>query len=97
MRPPSSQDSLPTGFARISRRRVIRIGCAWGAVRLTLGSASMAAAQEKMSQKEAQYQDSPKDIRMCAACTLFLPPKSCKVVSGEVSPNGWCKLFVIAD
>jgi hypothetical protein len=85
-------------FARISRRGVIRIGCAWVALRLTLGTTSMATAtQEKMSQKEAQYQDSPKDIRMCATCTLFVPPRSCKVVSGEVSPNGWCKLFVIAD
>ena len=31
---------------------------------------------------------SPKDIRMCATCTLFEPPKSCKVVEGEISPNG---------
>jgi hypothetical protein len=62
-----------------------------------LGTAAMAAGQEKISQKDAQYQDSPRDIRMCATCTLFLPPRSCKVVSGEVSPNGWCKLFVIAD
>ena len=56
-----------------------------------------AAAQEKMSLKEAEYQDSPKDIRMCGTCTLFVPPKACKVVEGEVSLKGWCKLFVIAD
>jgi hypothetical protein len=55
------------------------------------------AAREKMSQEEAQYQDSPKDIRMCATCTLFEPPKSCKVVEGEISPNGWCKAFALAD
>jgi hypothetical protein len=66
------------------------------AVGLTLGAAK-ATAQEKMSLKEAEYQDSPKDIRMCATCTLFLPPKACKVVEGDVSPKGWCKLFVIAD
>jgi hypothetical protein len=35
-----------------------------------------AGAREKMSQKEAEYQDSPKDIRMCATCTLFEPPPS---------------------
>jgi hypothetical protein len=91
------KDNLSAGLKRISRRSVIRIGCALGVVRLTFGTAAIAAAQEKMSKKEAQYQDSPKDIRMCATCTLFLPPRSCKVVSGEVSPNGWCKLFVIAD
>jgi len=92
-----SDHYLPAGLLRISRRSVIWIGCAWGAVQLTLGTASIAAVQEKMSQKDAQYQDSPKDIRMCATCTLFLPPSSCKAVFGEVRPNGWCKLFVLAD
>ena len=94
---PSSQDCLAAGPARISRRSVIRIGCAWGAVWLTIGTASTAAVQEKKSQKEAQYQNSPKDIRMCATCTLFLPPASCKVVRGQISPNGWCNLYQIAD
>jgi hypothetical protein len=28
---------------------------------------------------------------------LFEPPKSCKVVSGEVSQDGWCKAFALAD
>jgi len=50
-----------------------------------------------MSQKEAEYQDTPKDIRMCATCTFFEPPKACKVVEGEISPNGWCKVFALAD
>ncbi len=80
-----------------ARRRWIRIALRGVAAGLTVGVGARAAAQEKMSRREADYQDSPKDIRMCATCTLFLPPKSCKVVDGEVSPNGWCKLFVLAD
>ena len=56
-----------------------------------------AKARGKMSKQEAEYQESPKDIRMCATCTLFEPPKSCKVVEGDVSPNGWCKAFALAD
>jgi hypothetical protein len=40
--------------------------------------------------------DSPKDIPMCATCTLFEPPK-CKVVEDDVSPSGWCKAFALAD
>ena len=48
-----------------------------------------------MSKAEAEYQDSPKDIRMCATCTLFEPPRACKV--GDVSPYGWCKVFALAD
>ncbi len=56
-----------------------------------------ARAREKMSKQEAEYQDSPKDIRMCGTCTLFDAPKSCKVVEGDVSPDGWCKAFAMAD
>jgi hypothetical protein len=65
--------------------------------RLSAGVVARAIAQEKLSQREADYQDSPKDIRMCGTCSLFVPPKSCKVVAGEISPEGWCKLFVLAD
>ena len=56
-----------------------------------------ARAQRKMTRQEAEYQDTPKGIFMCATCTLFEPPKSCKVVEGEVSAEGWCKAFALAD
>jgi hypothetical protein len=55
------------------------------------------AIEEKMSKREAEYQDNPKDIRMCATCTLFVPPHACKVVEGDISPSGWCKAFALAD
>ena len=58
---------------------------------------SRSDSSEKMSKQEAEYQDSPKDIRMCATCTLFDPPRACKVVEGDVSPSGWCKAFALAD
>jgi len=51
----------------------------------------------KSSKQEAQYQDQPKDIRACATCTLFTAPDECKVVEGKVSPDGWCKLYDLAD
>ena len=54
-------------------------------------------ASEKMTREQAQYQDQPKGINMCSTCTLFEPPKSCKVVEGDVSPDGWCKAFALAD
>ena len=50
-----------------------------------------------MSKHDAEYQDTPRDIRMCATCTLFEAPRSCKVVEGDISPNGWCKVFALAD
>jgi hypothetical protein len=58
---------------------------------------SRTTAQEKMSQAEAEYQDQPKSGLACAACTLFRPPRSCEVVQGDISPNGWCKFFDLPD
>jgi hypothetical protein len=54
-------------------------------------------AQQKMSQTDAEYQDRPKSGLTCAACTLFRPPRSCEVVQGDISPNGWCKFFDLPD
>jgi hypothetical protein len=56
-----------------------------------------AAAQQKVSQAEAEYQDRPKSGLACAACTLFRPPRSCEVVQGDISPSGWCKFFDLPD
>jgi High potential iron-sulfur protein len=82
---------------QVLRRRVLRAAFASVAAWLAPGVMFWAGAREKMSQKEAEYQDSPKDIRMCATCTLFEPPNACKLVEGEISPNGWCKAFALAD
>ena len=54
-------------------------------------------AQQKMSQAEADYQDHPKNGLVCAACTLFRAPRSCQIVQGDISPNGWCKFFDLPD
>jgi hypothetical protein len=51
----------------------------------------------KMSKAQAQYQDHPNGIQACATCTLFEEPKTCKVVDGDVSPDGWCKAYAMAD
>jgi hypothetical protein len=56
-----------------------------------------ANASEKMTPQQAQYQDTPSGIYSCGMCTLFEKPKSCKVVEGEISSDGWCKAFALAD
>ena len=50
-----------------------------------------------MTRQQAEYQDMPNGIYSCAVCTLFEQPTSCKVVEGEVSKDGWCKAFALAD
>jgi hypothetical protein len=62
------------------------------------GTASRASrASDKMTRVQAEYQDTPKGIYSCATCSLFEPPNACKVVEGEVSKDGWCKAFALAD
>jgi High potential iron-sulfur protein len=54
-------------------------------------------ASDKMTKARAEYQDTPNGIYSCGNCTLFVAPSSCKVVEGEVSTDGWCKAFALAD
>jgi hypothetical protein len=58
---------------------------------------SRTEASEKMTRQQAQYQDTPKGIYSCEVCSLFEAPKYCKVVEGEISKDGWCKAFAMAD
>lgn len=77
-----------------ARRQIVRAGLAAPAC-AALGRA--ASAQRKLSKPEAQYQAHPKDIQMCSACSLFVLPNACKVVDGDINPDGWCHLFDMAD
>jgi hypothetical protein len=50
-----------------------------------------------MTLQQAEYQDTPSGIYSCGMCTLFEPPNACEVVAGEISKDGWCKAFALAD
>jgi hypothetical protein len=78
-----------------ARRRILR--AAVGGVSTALLVSSRAQAMDKMTKPQAEYQDTPNGIYSCATCTLFEAPNSCKVVEGEVSKDGWCKAFALAD
>lgn len=56
-----------------------------------------AAAADKMTHAQAEYQDRPNGIYSCGMCSLFESPNACKVVGGEVSKDGWCKAFALQD
>jgi len=55
------------------------------------------AQSDKMTKARAEYQGTPNGIYSCATCTLFIAPNACKVVEGEISPDGWCKAYAMAD
>jgi hypothetical protein len=78
-----------------SRRKLIRTLLGTAPAALLFGS--QASAAEKMTLREAAYQDTPNGIYSCGLCTFFEAPKSCKVVAGDVSRDGWCKVFAAVD
>ena len=89
----NARDERP--FKR-SRRNVMR-SLAGGVSTGLLLRIAPADASEKMTRAQAQYQDTPNGIYSCGLCTLFERPNACKVVEGEVSKDGWCKAFALAD
>lgn len=56
---------------------------------------SAPTAPAKASQASVQYQTEPKDGQACAQCLHFIAESNtCKVVEGDISPTGWCVLWV---
>jgi hypothetical protein len=89
----NSSDETPSNR---SRRNVMR-AFAGGVSAGLLPRMAPADASEKMTRAQAEYQDAPNGIYSCGLCTLFERPNACKVVEGEVSKDGWCKVFELAD
>jgi len=55
------------------------------------------AQSAKVSQAQAQYKGQPKGDQKCGNCVNFIAgSNTCKVVEGQVSPNGWCMFWVKA-
>ena len=78
-------------------RRLEFIGLLGGIAAWSAAAGAQQAEAGKLSKAQVQYQDSPKDIAMCATCTLFVAPRACKLVDGDISPSGWCNAYAMAD
>ena len=76
----------------VTRRSLIR-GATLAGSAVALGIFASASAQTKASKQQAKYQDQPKGGQRCSGCLNFMPPASCRVVDGTISPDGWCQLF----
>jgi len=63
------------------------------------GSPSSAApaappAAKKALQANVQYQTHPKGEQKCSLCQHFIAESNtCKLVDGQISPEGWCSLW----
>jgi hypothetical protein len=89
-------DSMTDRQSQTSRRKLFRAVAGGLSAGLFLRVAPVVAA-DKMTKPQAEYQDMPNGIYSCGTCTLFEQPASCKVVDGEISKDGWCKAYAMAD
>ena len=74
-----------------SRRQFLR-QCLAGAA-MAGASAGPALALNRMNKTASRYQNHPNGDERCGGCRHFMPPDSCEIVPGHISPRGWCKWF----
>ncbi|HYM03455.1 MAG TPA: hypothetical protein VET85_10950 [Stellaceae bacterium] len=88
---------------RLSRRGLLRRSAVTLCVAAMGGVARRAAADEeikeadKVTQKEALYQNHPKGQQRCEICLQFNPPNHCKIVQGPIVKTGWCQYFAARE
>jgi|SRR5215469_4267993 len=49
---------------------------------------------KKMNKKEANYHERSIDMLKCKGCMMFRRPDACKLVEGEINPDGWCEHYL---
>jgi hypothetical protein len=84
-------DELKNWSAPFSRRNLL-LAAVSAATAINDGPAT-AAPEMKISANAVGYQDHPNGDKQCSECVHFLPPSSCKIVEGTISPHGYCRIF----
>lgn len=58
----------------------------------TAGPGAVApSAAKKQAKESVKYQMQPKGDQKCSLCQFFIAEsKTCQLVEGEISPDGWC-------
>jgi hypothetical protein len=69
------------------------IGAGLGAVAAYAAPGAASAQDQKLAKNLVQYQDTPKDGQECDHCVNWVDPDQCKIVTGPISPKGWCVAF----
>ena len=81
---------------KMSRRAILKRAALLAGTVVTASGlpGKSALAQQKVSKEAMKYQDKPNGDKQCSNCLQFIPPGSCKVVEGTISPNGYCLAWV---
>jgi len=79
-----------------SRRVILQTGLG---VIAAAAAVSRAKADDKLAQELVQYvaqsvtKDDKGQLSVCNKCVNWIEPNACKIVAGEIHPNGWCVAF----
>jgi hypothetical protein len=77
-----------------TRRGALKTGLGLLGVAGAVGIAAKARAQSaKADPSTVGYQTKPSNGQQCSGCVQWDPPNACKIVSGTISPSGWCELY----
>ena len=78
---------------RLMLQGALAVGCCLGLTAIFSAKAGAQAAK-KASQSSVRYQAQPKGEGKCGNCMNFIAETStCKLVDGQISPEGWCNLW----
>lgn len=76
---------------KLSRRDVLKQIIVLPALAGALAAGDIAPAFAADNKKQFKYQNKPgKNGEKCSGCKFFKPPHACSIVTGTISPNGWC-------
>lgn len=76
-------------------RRTFLLYAAGAAGRVMISVAvNNSSAASKVSKQAVGYQDHPDGDKRCERCAQFQPPDGCKMVDGQISPQGSCRIFI---
>lgn len=88
---------MDSSHERISRADALKGIIILPALAIAFGGLTLdAEAASKSSKAAVKYQGHPKGTQKCSGCRFFVKGKnakangSCQIVSGSISPNGWC-------
>ena len=80
--------------APLCRRAFLRSAAGAAASASISAALNNANAAPKISKQAVAYQDHPDGDKRCERCTQFQPPDACKMVDGQISPQGSCRIFI---
>jgi hypothetical protein len=74
----------------VSRRRFLRASSMF-VVAVPAAVVAPCARANKADKSDVSYRDKPgANGKRCGGCASFVAPRACRVVDGDVSPDGWC-------